>query len=506
MQLSVVNNAKRNMIFGFINKFVALICPFIARTAIQMILGSEYLGLSSLFTAILNVLSLSELGISGAIVYNMYKPVANNDKETVCALLNFYRKVYKIIGFVILVIGLCLIPFLPYLISGSYPSDTNIVILYLIYLSNTVISYFMFAYMSSLIVVYQRDDINSRTNTIVTLLMYGIQIAILFTTENYYLYLLIMPIFTIVNNLRVAFIVRKMFPEYKPKGKISKDVSADIKVRVSGAFITNVSMVTRNSLDSVCISMFLGLTLTAIYNNYYYIIAGLISILGIVSTSLQGGVGNHVAIRSVEENFTELKKVDFAYMWGSSWCTVCLICLYQPFMYLWMGESMMLDIPAVALLCFYFYILKMSDMRSIYSTTNGLWWHHRYRSMAEAAGNIVLNIVLGKFFGVYGIISATIITIFLLNFLWGTQITFKHYFGYKFVPQYLLYHFKYLTITACLCIVTYLCCSILPIQNKVVILLVRGVICIIIPNVIWIFLFHNTKEFSYMRSVILKRR
>ncbi len=505
MELDLVKNTKRNLIFGVINKAVVLLCPFICRTVIQIVLGSEYLGLNSLFSSIIHVLSLSELGVGGAIVYSMYKPVAEGDAETVCALLNFYKRVYEVIGLVILAIGLCLIPFLPHLISGSYPKDVSITVLYLIYLVNTSLSYFMFAYMTSLLVVYQRDDINSRTNIIVTILLYASQIAFLFTTKNYYLYLLMMPLFTIVNNLRIAYIVRRMFPQYVCRGRITKEMRSDIKVRVSGAFISKVCAVTRNSLDSICISMFLGLTLTAIYNNYYHIMSSLIAVLGLVSTALQGGIGNHVVTRSLDVNFAELKKLDFVYMWLSSWCTVCLLCLYQPFMRLWMGENMMLPFTVVIMLSGYFYLLKIGDMRSIYSTTNGLWWHHRYRSMAEAAGNTILNIVLGRLYGVYGIVAATMITIFTCNFLWGAQITFKLYFGYDKVWKYFRYHSQYMITTVVLCTLTYLICHIIHMKSTFLTLVIRAGICIVVPNVIWILLYRKTKEFSYAVSIIKRR-
>ena len=137
----VVKKAKRNMIAGTINKFVVMLCPFITRTIVQRVIGAQYLGLDSLFSSILTVLSLSEMGISSAIVYCMYKPVAEGDTKAVNAILNFYRKVYRIIGIVVLFLGLCIIPFLPRLITGSVPEGINITLLYLIYLFNTVISY-----------------------------------------------------------------------------------------------------------------------------------------------------------------------------------------------------------------------------------------------------------------------------------------------------------------------------------------------------------------------------
>ncbi len=504
MQINVIKNARRNMVFGTLNRIIAIICPFATRTIIQYVLGAEYLGLNSLYSSILQVLNLSELGISAAIIFSMYKPVADNNVDTVCALLNFYRKAYAVIGAVILAVGLCLLPFLPHLISGSYPDGLNLAIPYLIYLGNTVLSYFLFAYMSSLIVVYQRDDIKSRVNAMVTLLLCGVQILILFTTKNYYLYLLMMPFFTILNNIRVAFVVHRMYPQYHPAGRISKQTARDIRVQVGGSFMFKISGTSRHSLDSICISAFTGLVMTAMYNNYFYIMQAVSSLLAVVSSALQGGVGNHVVTKSKGDNYRELRNMDFAYMWASGWCAVCMLCLYQPFMELWMGQDMLFGIPVVLLFGLYFYLTKINDMRTLYLTANGLWWQHRYCSITEIVGNLVLDIVLGRFFGVYGIIIATIITVLICG-VWGATIVFKGYFGLEKLRSYLGYQLKYFITTLGLCAVTYLCCAFLPIQNLWLILLARLGLCILIPNLLWFLLYRRSDEFAYVRT-ILKRR
>lgn len=496
MNLNVMKNAKRNMIFGVVNKLVHILCPFATRTIIQAVLGAEYLGLNSLFASIISILSLSELGVGTAVVYHMYRPVAENDTGTVCALLNFYKRVYRGIGIVILVIGMALLPFLPYLISGTYPEGLNLIFLYLIYLFNTSVSYFMYAYMSSLLVVYQREDIHSSTNMMITLLLNGSQIVMLYIFQDYYLFTLLMPVFTIANNLRIAYMVRKMFPQYRCEGLLPVNLVHDIKKRVGGAFLSKVCMVSRNSFDSIFVSMFLGLTVTAVYNNYYYIMQSVCTMLSVISSSFSGGVGNHVVTKSVEENFTELKMLNFIYMWIAGWCTICLFCLYQPFMELWMGEGMMFPMPVIALFCIYFYLLMTGDMITIYSGANGLWWHRRYVSMLEITVNLVLNFVLGKFLGIYGIIIATIITIFMCNFIWGIRITFKHYFQLTRLKEYYYYHLKYFLVTLFLWAVTYSLCLMLPDCHILGSFLLRMVLCIFLPNTGYVLIYRKSKIYN----------
>lgn len=501
MQINVVKNAKRNMLFGSINRIVVVLIPFIKRLIILNVLGSKYLGLGSLFQSILSVLSLSELGFSSAVVYNMYKPAAEGNVVKMNALLNFYRGVYRIIGVVILGVGLCLIPFLPRLIKGTYPEDVNLTILYLIYLANTAISYFLFAYKSSLLVVHQRDDVKSSVNTVLSLGLAGSQIAVLLITKSYYLFSLLMPLFTIANNLLIGWRTKVLFPKYKAEGELEAEDKAGIKKLVGGTFIQQACYVTRNSLDSICISAFLGLTLTAIYNNYYMILTGVTAFMGIITASFTGGIGNHVATRSVEENFQEMKKLDFVYLWIGGWCAICLLCLYQPFMEIWMGKDMLLPMSAVVLFCMYFYLLKLGDVRYLYTSANGLWWEHRYRALTETILNLVLNILLGKIFGVHGIILATMISLLTCSYVWSASILFKNYFSLSRIKQYFAYQGMQTVITIIAALITYWLCNMLGNLSIIVQLAFRAVICISVPNLIFILFYRHTDQFRFAKGI-----
>lgn len=176
MKSNRTQNTKRNIIGGFLNKLVGILFPFIIRSIVIKVLGVNYLGINSLVTSILQVLNMTELGFSSAIVYSMYKPISEGDSEKICALMNLYKKVYRIIGLVILVSGVILIPFLPKLINGDIPEDINITIIYIIYLFNTVISYLLFAYKNSILIAHQRNDITTNINSILLVFQYSIQI------------------------------------------------------------------------------------------------------------------------------------------------------------------------------------------------------------------------------------------------------------------------------------------------------------------------------------------
>ena len=501
MKLNKTKNTIRNMIWGVINKIIVIIIPFLMRTLIIKVLGSEYLGLNSLFTSILQILNLTELGFSSAIVYSMYKPIAENDTQTMCALLNLYKKVYRYIGIIILIVGLAIMPFLHKFINGSTPSDINIYILYFIYLFNTVLSYLLFAYKTSILNAFQRNDIISRINMILQIIQAIIQFVLLIVFKNYYLYVIIQPIITIANNIICANEVKKKYPKYVPKGNVSLEIKADLKKRVAGLFVYKICGTTRNALDSIFISSFLGLTTVAIYNNYYLIMNAIISIMSIITVSMLSGIGNSIVINSVDKNYNDMKKFNFMYMWIAGWCTTCLLCLYQPFMKLWMGQDYMLPMSCVITMCLYFYALKMGDIRAAYSDAAGLWWETRYRAIAESIANCVLNYFLGKYFGLIGIILATLISLLIINFGYGSSIIFKYYFKDMQLSEYYKSNLKYFLITLLIGIITYAICNFFK-SNGILTFIIKGIICIVVPNIIYIFVYRKEEMFNESKDFI----
>ena len=199
--------------------------------------------------------------------------------------------------------------------------------------------------------------------------------------------------------------------------------------------------------------------MTTLYSNYYYILDSVVMVMAVLKTSLAGGVGNSIAMDDEKKNLHDLKSIDFMFMWIGGWCSICLLCLYEPFMKIWVGNKMMLGTTIALMFAVYFYVLKMSDIRTLYSESVGLWWQARYISIFEALTNIVLNWILIKEMGLYGIILATLISYFVFNFLGGAYILFKHYFKSGGLRQYILSHFLYMFITACLGGLTYFICS-----------------------------------------------
>ena len=422
-------NAARGIGAGVINRIVTLLLPFVVRTLLIKYIGIDYAGLNGLYSSILQVLNIAELGFSAAVVYSMYKPIAENDVTTICALLNFYRKIYLIIGLGILTVGLIALPFLPKLINGTPPSDTNIYTIYILYLIGTSVSYLLYGYKVSLLEAYQRVDVIQHIGTIISLLTSVLQILVIITLDSFYAYVIVIPLVAIIRNIIISHIVDKIFPQYNCTGTISRELRRDIKKKVIGLSIQKICGVSRNGVANIFISAFISLSVVGIYNNYYMIFTSLTGILALVPLSMTAGIGNYVQTGSVYDNYRVLQRFNLMYMLISTICAICLFSLYQPFMELWMGKEYMFDYSTVILLVIYFYVLKMGDIRSIWVDAVGLYWEIKWRAVFESVLNLVLCYIFIKIWGINGLIIGTLISLFLINFLYSSSITFKYYFG-----------------------------------------------------------------------------
>lgn len=475
--MSRKQNAWRNVIWGSLNRGIKLLAPFLLRTLIIHEIGIEYLGLDGLFISILQILNMAELGFSTAIVFSMYKPIAVGDTQTICSLLSFYRKVYHMIGLSILILGIAIIPFLPKLIAGKVPDNINIYYVYTFYLLNTVLGYFLFAYKNSLLIAHQRNDIISNVDSLLRIVQYILQVALVLVFKNYYAYIISLPFFTILNNIIIQYITTKFYPNYICRGTIDHEDYIDIRKRVIGLMIYKLCGVSRNGFDNMFLSAYLGLATVAVYNNYFLILTGIRSIMGIVSSAANAGVGNSIAIETVEKNYGDFCLFDYIYMMLSGGFAVCLIVLYQPFMQLWLGEQYLLPFPIVIAFCAYFYILTMGDVRAIYNDSAGLWWEQRFRTILEAIVNIVLNFIFIQVLGILGVVLASITSLFLFGFIASSYITFDNYFGHSRLRHYFISQSLYAASTFACCVASYYFCLNLPVTGIVGIIL-KGIICL----------------------------
>lgn len=488
MRLNRIENTKRNMIFGVIFRGVNILFPFINRTAVLYILGNSYLGLNSLFSSILGILNLAELGVGSAIVYSMYKPIAENDEKTVAALLQLYKKIYRIIGFCVLVMGIVFSLFLDHLVTGETPEGINIQIVFFIQLFNVICSYLFFAYKTSVISAYQRDDILSKISIVVTILLNGSQLFILYVAKDFYLYLLMLPVTTIIGNILKYRIASKMFPVCNTNTieKLKKSYLEEIKRKVKALFLHKIGGTISNSLDNIIISSFLGLNLVAIYNNYYYIILSLVNIMNIFYTSILAGLGNSIAIESTYQNYEKFKKLTYVNNLIIGFFSTCLICLYQPFMKLWTGESNLFEFSTVILLVIYFYINMSRRIVVTFKDATGMWEADKFKPLISGIVNACLNIILIQKIGINGVVISTIIAFALVEYPWETKVLFHDYFHEK-ERKFYMNQFKDSVIILIVAIITFTVTHMIPLNN-VIGLISKGIFCMCLSGILFFFI------------------
>lgn len=491
---SRTKNAVRNMGFGVMSKFVTMLLPFITRTIVIKLLGEEYLGLGTLFTNVLSYLSLTELGLSSAIVYSMYKPIAEKDYVKVSAYLNFYKKLYRLIGTIILVIGTALVPFIPHLIKGEAPDGTNVYILFYIYLINSVISYFFAGYRQSLLSAHQRQDITNKILMLVSTVVQALQIMALYFTRNFYVYAFVPIVGTIITNVANYLATRKMYSQVVCKGTITKEERKSITKRISGLFGTKLNSIVVHSTGTLVISAFLGLTINGRYGNYYYIMNTICGFIMMVFASLTAGIGNKIVTDSLEENYKLFKKMSFLNALLVCVCCTCFICLFEPFIAIWVGKERQLGMLFVILFTGYFFVYEIQRTVLTFKDAAGLWYADRVRPYASMAVNLIASLVLVQFIEIYGVVTATILA-FGVSLPWANSVLFKNLFNRSGIGN-LLTILKYTVVTAVSCAIAYYICTYSP--SGVLGLAVRLVVSVAVSLGLFLLLFFKTEEFGYV--------
>ena len=500
MKIARTKNTVRNILTGSVSRIINIILPFFNRTVILYVMGTKYLGLSSLFTSILSFLSLSELGLGAAMVYSMYKPIARNDDETICALLNLYKRLYRIIGFVVLGLGMALMPFLRQLINDEIPPEINLHLLYFIYLFNSVLSYWLFAYKNALLQAHQRNHVNNVISAVNIPASYAVMLGALWLTKNYYAYVIWQPVFTIITNLIRSRYVDRHFPHLKPRGEISSELRRSITKKVAALIGTKLNTVVLNAADNLVMSAFLGLTVIAVYGNYYMIMSSIIGFLGIIYSAMTAGLGNSLQTETVEKNYRDFEKLSFMNSWLVGWCSVCLVCLYQPFMRIWVGEELMFPFYVVLELGLYFYIYQLRKIPVVYKDAAGIWWEDRFRPYVCMVTNVVLNILLVQIIGISGIILSTVFSL-CISIPWENYTIFK----YVFHRSSRAYYGKLAAYCGSMILGGLVCfwlCSLFG--DGIPALMARAVICVIVPNVIFAALNCRRAEFRLARDMVLR--
>lgn len=495
-------NVIRNTKYGILKYVIQIILQFLSRTIFIRVLGSEYLGLTSVFTSILNMLNFVELGMGSAIVFSMYKPISENDIETIKSLDTLYRKIYTIIATIVLCLGLILIPFLKYFITGTTALlNVNFTLIYLIYLANAIINY-LSAHKRALLFAYQRNDIENKIKTITISLLYILQIITLLLFNNFLVYVILMPLTTLLDSFFIYLSSKKMFPKISGKSnKLNSQIEKEIKKNVLAMSMHQISGTVVTSTDSLIISILISTTLAGIYSNYYTITYTITCIFTLFTNALKGSVGNMIATSSVNNSNLLFKNLNMLFSIMTGFCTIALICLIQPFIAIWTGSiDFQLNFSIVLILCLQFYLTIMRFVPNMFKDCAGLMWNDRWKPVIEAITNLVVSIILAKTLGLIGVFIGTVVSTLIAPFWIEPYVLYKYYFKMNVWDYWKTYIFNTLA-TIIIGLITFFLCSLLP-NYGIGIFIVKIGICCVVPISLYMLFYFKTPEYKYFINLI----
>ena len=492
-------NVIKNSTASIVYKIVHTLIQFIVRTAFIHILGNEYTGISGLFTDILQVLSVMELGLDSSMVYALYKPLAQKDEKRITAFLKFYRTAFRIIGIVVLLGGICLLPFMQLFVKDVPNIKENLNGIFMMYVVTSGCSYFLI-YKTVLFRADQKSRIISNCSSFIEILECISEVILLLVTKQFYAYLILRFVAAISGNLILSAIARKRYSAYMNKNseKLSKVEKKKIFRDLACMTIYNVASVAINSTDSVFISAFAGTVEVAIMGNFTLIIRGVNTTIGQIANAAKASVGNLAVTSNTIKQEQVFEQMNFLSFWVACFSGTCLLVLLNPFIGdIWFDTSYTISEHIIAIMVVNFFIAVMTYSVEAFRIANGLFVYGWYRPAIMAVLNIVLDIIMGNKWGIPGIFLATTISRAL------TQVWFDPYLIYKMVfkksaKQYFFKYILYLGSTALSGLTVLEICKLISLSNIWIEFGCKFIIAAIVSNILVCLLFHTTAEFKYM--------
>lgn len=492
-----------NSLVAMLMYSINIIFGFIAQKIFITTLGNEYLGVNGLFTNILSILAVVELGFGNAIIFHLYKPLAENNEKEVNLLMKFYKKTYNIIALIIFILGLISMFFLGYII-GSVNIKESIYLLYFLALFDIVSSYLL-TYKRSILYANQETYIINYFHIGYIVLLNIFEILFLLKFRNYIIYLLIKIFFRILENVAITLYVNNKYPFILKKVNENLDVNIekDIYKKVKGLFFHKIGGSIVYGTDNIIISKLFGVVTVGLYSNYYMIINSILNLLYQVFNSITSSVGNLLLEKNVEKSYITYKNILFINSWIFCFCSACLISLVEPFIKIWLGDGFILNFSVLVALVLNFYFQGMRRTSNTFKEAAGIFYEDRYVPLIESTINIIASIVLGKIFGLAGVFMGTIVSSLPL-FLYSYPVyVFQRLFNKKYL-EFILIHLKYLFISFIAVTLTYLCVDAISISNIFLNFIVKMITVIVLINIINLIFYFKTNEFKYYMSIINK--
>lgn len=502
-------NVAKNIVISLLCQFFNMLIQFVGRSVFVYVLGKEYLGVNGLFTNILTMLSFAELGIGSAMIFSMYKPLSTGDREKIKSIMLLYKKAYRIIGFSVAGLGLCVIPFLGRIVGKTPDIPENITVLYLLFLFNSVISYF-FVYKKSIITADQKLYVVNIYQEITSFIQVCVQSAVLLLTHNYILFLVIQILCTLLNNIWTSYKADKMYPYLKEKAEpLKKEESKVIFRNVKDLALYKFGSAILNGTDNLIISTMFSVVFVGLVSNYVMITNLFTTILGRITSSFTASVGNLNAESKPEKQYEVFVKILFLSVWMFGFASFGMMLFFNDVIELWLGSDYLLAPLVVFAIVLSFYVSSVQFATYTFRTTLGLFRQGRLAPVLASVVNIVFSILLGKMIGISGVFFATAISRFFVISLIDALLIYKH--GFKKNPLgYFGMYFGYLLIIVAIYFLTVFIIGFITIPGLFG-LIIKVLTACLLYNGIFYIVFGRTQMFkdilnSFLSLIQNKRR
>jgi O-antigen/teichoic acid export membrane protein len=496
-------NSVKNIIASTIASVVTILIGLIVQKVFIDHLNIEYLGINGLFTNIVSMLGIVELGIGLAIVYSLYKPIANSDIPTVKSLMQFYKKSYRVVALIVAAIGLAIMPFLE-LVTGKVSIPENISFIYLLFLLDVILSYLL-AYKRSMLYADQKNYIVNSVHTGYTIAVNILQMLVLIFTANFILYLVIKIIMRIIENIVLNTIADKRYPFLKEKDVLPLDatIKKDIFTKIKALFFHKIGSFIVLGSDNIIISTFLGVAVVGLYANYLLVITAIGTLVSQVFSAITASVGHLLVTSSPDKSHEVYKRVRFANFWLAAFVSIGLLVSMDSFVKVWIGEQFILPLGVLVALAINLYLNLFRSALGSFKEAAAIFHEDRFIPIVESAVNIVAAIVLLHFFGLAGVFMGTICSNFVLHLFSYPRYVYTKLFKRSYVEYYKEFG-SYLIVALLVGAITFGISRMVIVDNSILQLATNVAISLVVPNVLFYILYRKSEEFNYFKILVGK--
>lgn len=493
----------KNMITAVSSNVLTIIVGLVAQAIFIKILGSEYLGLNGLFSNVISMLGIVELGMGSAIIYNMYKPIAENDHEKIKSLMHFYKKSYLIITLIISIIGIMIIPFIKYIVDiESVTVDVNVYLVYILFLLETICSYIL-SYKRSMLYADQKEYITNIIHMGYTIIVNTMQLSFLYFTHDYYLYLIIKVIMRLVENIVISSYVNRRYSYLLDNNvtKLDSKTEKDIFQKIKALFFHKIGGFIVSGTDNIIISKYLGLVTVGLYSNYYMIINAVQTVINHIIQATRASVGNLLVTESKKKQFDIFNKIRFVNFWISCFSSICIFVIMDSFITIWIGYKFVLPTKVLLVLVINFFIVSSRSTYGAFKEAAGIFYEDRFVPIVESLLNIVLSIIFVKKFGLMGVFMGTVASGLVLWCYSYPKYVYKNLFGrsyYDYIKETIYYLIVFVLIAG----FSYSLAILISFENVYLQFISNVLIALIVPNVIMLLLFSKDENFKYFINML----